>query len=341
MTIILLYLLSLLHITGLLAEVVVILFYFVFILLFIIINVMFIVWLERKMSAFFQERVGPNRVGPFGLLQSVVDAVKLLGKEIIHPKATDKWVYLLAPAICFVPALLLYPILPFGKGLVLVNLNIGLLYFVAISSTTTISIIMAGWGSNNKYSLLGGMRTVAQMISYEIPLIFSMLGIIMLVGSLNLVDIINAQEKLWFISVQPLAFIIFLVASIAELNRAPFDLPEAEQELVAGYHTEYSGMQFAFFYLAEYANLFSLSILGVTLFLGGYQGPFFPSWIWFIGKVYIMIMVYMWIRWTLPRIRMDKMMKLNWKFLIPLSLFNILATGFMIKAWPTIQQWMR
>ncbi len=333
--------LALLHITGIIADVIVILCYFVFILLFIIINVMFIVWLERRMSAFFQERLGPNRVGPFGLLQSVVDAVKLLGKEVIRPTATDKWVFLLAPAICFVPALLLYPILPFGKGLVLVNLNIGLLYFVAISSTTTIYIIMAGWGSNNKYSLLGGMRTVAQMISYEIPLIFSMIGIIMLVGSLNLVDIVNAQARLWFIHVQPLAFMIFLIASIAELNRAPFDLPEAEQELVAGYHTEYSGMQFAFFYLAEYANLFSLSILGVTLFLGGYQGPFFPSWIWFIGKVYAMIMVYMWIRWTLPRIRMDKMMKLNWKFLIPLSLFNILATGFMIKAWPTIQQWMR
>ena len=341
MTQFLLNILLLLHIKGILAEVIVILSYFVLVLIFIIINVMIIVWLERKICAAFQERLGPNRVGPFGLFQSVVDAVKLLSKEIIRPTSTDKWVYLLAPAICFISALLLYPILPFGKGMVLVNLNLGLLYFVAISSTTTISIIMAGWGSNNKYSLLGGMRTVAQMISYEMPLIFSMLGVIMLVGSLNLVDIVNAQEKLWFIHVQPLAFLIFLVASIAELNRAPFDLPEAEQELVAGYHTEYSGMQFAFFYLAEYANLFSLSILGVTMFLGGYQGPFFPSWIWLIVKVYGLMIIYMWIRWTLPRIRMDKMMKLNWKFLIPLSLFNILATGFMIKAWPFIQQWIR
>ncbi len=328
-------------ITGFFADLIVVLVYFVLLLLFIIINVMLVVWVERRVCAFYQERLGPNRVGPFGILQSVVDAVKLISKEIIYPKNVDKWVYFLAPIICFISALLLYTVLPFGKGLVLVKLNVGLLFFVAFSSTTTISILMAGWGSNNKYSLLGGMRTVAQMISYEIPLLLSMFGVIMLAGSLNLQDIVNAQEHRWFINLQPLAFIIFIIASIAELNRAPFDLPEAEQELVAGYHTEYSGMQFAFFYLAEYANLFSLSILCTTIFLGGYLGPFFPSWIWFTVKVYGVILLYMWIRWTLPRIRMDKMMKLNWKFLIPLSLLNIVGTGVAIKAWPYIQQLVR
>lgn len=331
MTLFLQNILSFLHITGFAAIVLVNICYFVFILLFVIVNVMLLAWMERRICGFFQERLGPNRVGPAGLLQSVVDAVKLLSKEIVRPKAVDKWVYVLAPILCFVPAILLYPVLPFGKGLVLVNLNIGLLYFIAISSTTTISILMAGWGSNNKYSLLGGMRTVAQMISYEIPLIFSMLGVIMIAGSLNLVDIIGAQHNLWFILLQPLAFVIFVIASIAELNRAPFDLPEAEQEIVAGYHTEYSGMNFAFFYLAEYANLFSISILATTLFLGGYQGPFFPSWLWFIVKVYCMVFLYMWIRWSLPRIRIDKMMKLNWKYLIPLSLINIVVTGVVLK----------
>lgn len=309
-------------------------FWFVAVLLFVIVNVMFIAWVERRFCGLMQERLGPNRVGPFGLLQSVVDAVKLLSKELVTPSAADKGIFFLAPILCFVPAILLYPIFPFGKGLVLANLNIGLVFFIAISSTTTVSILMAGWGSNNKYSLLGGMRTVSQMISYEIPLVLSVFGVIMMTGSLNLEAIVQAQHSIWFIVLQPVAFGIFVIASIAELNRAPFDLPEAEQELVAGYHTEYSGMQFAFFYLAEYANLFSMAILATTLFFGGYQGPFFPSPVWFLLKVYAMILFYMWIRWTLPRIRMDKMMKLNWKVLIPLSLLNILATGLVLKVMP-------
>lgn len=323
--------LALINITGWFADLICVVFFFVLLLMFIIINVMLIVWLERRASAFFQERLGPNRVGPQGLLQSVADVVKLLSKETITPVNVDRVVFWLAPILCFVPAVLMYPVLPFGKSLVMVNLNIGLLYIVAVSSTVIISIFMAGWGSNNKYSLLGGMRTVAQIISYEIPMVLSMFGIIMISGSLNLTEIINAQSKVWFIVLQPLAFFIFFISSIAELNRGPFDLPEAEQELVAGYHTEYSGIQFALFFLAEYANLFASCVLGATLFLGGYHGPFFDSWIWFLLKIYFLILMYMWVRWTFPRIRIDKMMKLNWKLLIPLSLFNIILTGFVLK----------
>lgn len=305
--------------------------YFVAIIAFILLNVMIIVWLERRVSAFMQERRGPNRVGPFGLLQSLNDVVKLATKEPIIPKAVDKPLYKLAPILVFTTTMLLYAVLPFGKGMAAANINVGLLYFISVSSTTTISLLMAGWGSNNKYSLLGGMRTVAQMISYEIPLAFSMLGVIMITGTLNFSEIVVAQKSVWFILLQPVAFILFFISGTAELNRAPFDMPEAEQEIVAGFHTEYSGIRFAFFYLAEYANLFSMSALGATLFLGGWQGPILPSWIWFIGKVYFMVFLFLWVRWSLPRLRMDRMMKLNWKVLIPIAIANILLTGIGIK----------
>lgn len=305
--------------------------YFAAVAGFILINVLILVWMDRRVSAFFQERLGPNRVGPWGLLQTINDTVKLLGKEAIIPKAADKLIYNLAPLLIFTTTVMLFAVLPYGKGLTVVNLNVGLLYFIAISSTTTISILMAGWGSNNKYSLLGGMRSVAQIVSYEIPLAFSLLGVVMLTGSINLTDIIAEQKNTWFILLQPLAFVIFIITSMAELNKAPFDFPEAEQEIVAGYHTEYSGMRFALFFLAEYANLFGTSALGATLFLGGWQGSFLPGWLWFIIKVYLVIFVIMWIRWTFPRMRLDRMMKLNWKILIPLSIINILLTGAGIK----------
>jgi NADH-quinone oxidoreductase subunit H len=262
--------------------------------------------------------------------------VKLLGKESIIPKAADKTVFKLAPLIIFTVTIMLYAVLPFGKGMAAANINAGLLYFIAISSTTTIAILMAGWGSNNKYALLGGMRSVAQMISYEIPLAFSMLGVVMITGSVNLNVIVLAQSSIWYVLVQPVAFIIFIISAMAELNKAPFDMTEAEQELIAGYHIEYSGMRFALFFMAEYANLFSVAALGVTLFLGGWQGPFLPSWLWFFGKVYAFIMVILWLRWTLPRFRIDKMMKFNWKFLIPLSIMNILVTGVGIKIYQFI-----
>ena len=310
--------------------------YFVAIIGLITLNVIIILWIERRVASFFQERLGPNRVGPFGLFQSINDAIKLIGKESIIPKEVDRVVYLLAPLFLFTITVMLYVVLPYGKGMSPVNINVGILYFIAISATSTIAILMAGWGSNNKYSLLGGMRTVAQIISYEIPMAFSMIGIVMLNGTLNLTQIVEAQKGVWNIALQPVAFIIFLISALAELNKAPFDMTEAEQEIIAGYHTEYSGMRFALFFMAEYANLFSVSALGVTVFLGGWQGPVFPSWVWFFGKVFAMILLIMWIRWTFPRFRIDKMMNFNWKFLIPVSILNILLTGVGIKAYQYI-----
>ena len=311
--------------------------YFIAIVSFVLLNAMYLIYLERKFCAYLQQRLGPNRLGPRGLFQSVADVVKLLGKEDIIPKNVDRRVFVIASLLVMVPALLIYAVIPFGKNMVAVNLNLGLFYFLAISGTASIPILMAGWGSNNKYSLLGGMRVVAQMISYEIPLIFSLLGVVMLSGSLNLTEIIAAQHEVWFIFLQPIAFVIYLIAATAELNRGPFDLPEGEQEIIAGPFTEYSGMRYALFYLAEYTNMFAISALTVTLFLGGPSGPLLPSWIWFILKTYGIILVFMLVRWTFPRIRLDHMMSLNWKYLIPISLMNILVTGLGIKIFQLIK----
>ncbi|MGO9412207.1 MAG: NADH-quinone oxidoreductase subunit NuoH [Spirochaetia bacterium] len=321
---------------ALLSDAVMGLISFVAVAALVMVNIILILWVDRRAASFFQERLGPNRVGPFGLLQSVNDAVKLIGKESIMPRAADKRVYKLAPLLVFTVAMVLYGLLSFGKGMSPVNLNAGLLFFIALSSTSTIAILMAGWGSNNKYSLLGGMRTVAQVISYEIPLAFSMLGVVMLSGSMNLGQISAAQHGLWFVFLQPVAFFVFMVSALAELTRSPFDMTEAEQEIVAGYHTEYSGMRFALFFMAEYANLFSVAALGATLFLGGWQGPILPGYLWFIGKTWAMILLILWLRWTFPRARIDKMMKFSWKFLIPLSILNILLTGVGIKLYQYI-----
>jgi NADH-quinone oxidoreductase subunit H len=311
--------------------------YFVAVAAVVTFNIIIILWIDRRVSAFFQERIGPNRVGPLGLLQPINDAVKLIGKESIIPAAVDKTVYKLAPIFIFTVTMMLYAVLPYGKNLSAVNINVGILYFTAISSTSTLAILMAGWGSNNKYSLLGGMRTIAQIISYEIPLCFSMLGIVMLSGTLNLNEIVASQNRIWYILLQPVAFIIFIIAALAELNKSPFDMMEAEQEIVAGYHTEYTGMRFALFFMAEYANLFVMAALGVTLFFGGWQGPFLPSWIWFMLKTYIMIFFLLWLRWTLPRARIDKMMQFNWKYLIPIAIGNVFVTGLGIKLFQLIR----
>jgi NADH-quinone oxidoreductase subunit H len=311
--------------------------YFAAIAALITLNVILLLWIDRRISSFFQERLGPNRVGPFGLFQALVDAVKLIGKEAITPSAVDKWVYMIAPIFTFTVTILLYAVLPYGNGMSAVNINIGILYFTAVSSTSVISILMAGWSSNNKYSLIGGMRTVAQIISYEIPLCFSMLGVVMLAGTLNLNEIVASQARVWNIFLQPVGFIIFLIAALAELNKTPFDLIEAEQELVAGFHTEYSGMRFALFYMAEYANIFVVAGLGVTLFFGGWQGPILPSWMWFMIKTYLLILFIEWIRWTLPRTRVVKMMQFNWKVLIPASIANVFLTGIIIKLFGMIQ----
>lgn len=310
---------------------------FVGILVFVLINVLYLVYLERKVAGYFQERLGPNRVGPKGLLQTTADIIKLLGKEDIIPSGADKLIFKAAAYAIFVPSMLLFIVVPFGRDMVAVDLNMGIFYMLAISSTTTIFILMAGWGSNNKYSLLGGMRAVAQMVSYEIPLVFSILGVVMLTGSLQMSQIVEAQEGIWYVVLQPIAFLIFFIAGTAELNRAPFDLPEGEQELVAGFHTEYTGARFALFFLAEYTNLLSISAIGVTLFLGGWHGPWLPGWIWFFIKLYAMVFLFMWIRWTYPRVRIDHMMHFNWKVLLPLSLVNIVVTGIGIKAYQMFQ----
>ena len=300
-------------------------------LLFVLLNVIFLVYFERKISAFIQLRLGPNRVGPRGLFQTLMDVVKLLTKEDIIPKAVDKWVFILGGLFVLVPPVLLLAVVPWGEGMIAADLNIGVFYFIAVSSIGVIAFLMAGWGSNNKWSLIGGMRTVAQMISYEIPLVFSILGVVMLTNSMKMSEIIEAQQNMWFIVPQFIAFIIFFIAGTAELNRAPFDMPEAEQELVAGVFTEYSGMRWALFFLAEYTSMIALSGLGAALFLGGYLAPFgltfIPGYVWFFLKIYLFILMFMWVRWTFPRIRIDHLMAFGWKVLIPISIANILLTG--------------
>ena len=297
----------------------------------IVLDALILVWLERKVVGFIQERPGPNRLGPAGFFQTIADTLKLLSKEDVVPRSADRWLFLLAAPIVFVPAIMLYAVIPFGKDMVAVNLNVGLFYCFSIASLGTVSFLMAGWGSRNKYSLLGGMRTVAQMISYEIPLLLSVLGVVMIVGSLNLSDIVSAQRNVWFILIQPVAFVIYFIAATAELNRGPFDLPEGEQESVAGVYTEYSGMRWALFFLDEYTNLVATAALAVTLFFGGWHGPWLPSWMWFFIKVYFLIFIFMLVKWTYPRIRVDHLMHFGWKFLIPLSLVNLVLTGVGIE----------
>jgi NADH-quinone oxidoreductase subunit H len=297
---------------------------------------LFLVWWERKVSAHVQDRLGPMRTGPHGVLQTIADGIKLLQKEDIVPEVADKKAYFWAPVMAFVAAFMAYIVIPFGKGLVARDLNIGIIYILAITSFTVISLLTAGWASNNKYALLGGMRSAAQIVSYEVPLTISVLGAVMLAGSLSLSGIVEAQGPYfwrWFWLPQILGFGIYFVASIAEVNRTPFDLPEAEQELVAGFNVEYSGMKFAMFFLAEFINMFTVSAVATTLFLGGWEPPlpglaFIPSWIWFFGKALFLVFVLMWFRWTYPRLRVDQLMSFAWKFLLPLAFVNLILTGF-------------
>ncbi|OAT79507.1 NADH-quinone oxidoreductase subunit NuoH [Desulfotomaculum copahuensis] len=304
---------------------------FVAILVFILVNVLWLVYMERKVSAYIQCRIGPNRVGPKGLLQTVADIGKLLSKEIIIPRLSDKIVFLLAPVLIFVPPLMIMVVVPWGRDMAAVNMNIGVFYFLALASLSTLIFWMGGWSSYNKYSLVGAMRVVAQMVSYELPLVLALLGVIMLTGTLNMNTIIEAQRHTWFIFAQPLAFLIYFIAGVSETNRTPFDLVEGESEIIAGPYTEYSGMGYAMFMLAEYANVMLVSIMCTVMFLGGWLAPFgwtfIPSWFWFFIKVYVMIFIFMWIRWTYPRIRVDQLMGFGWKVLVPLSLANIFVTG--------------
>ncbi len=293
--------------------------------------VTYLIYFERKVIGWMQGRIGPNRVGPLGLLQSVADVLKLLIKEDIIPANADRALFLVAPVIAFVPSFMVLAVIPYtASHIFTANLNVGLLYYIALSSITILGVVMAGWASNNKYSLMGGMRSAAQMISYEIPLGLSVLGVVMLAGSLNLVTIVQHQSTDrfgWYIIPQIIGFVVFLIAAIAELNRTPFDLPEAESELVAGYFTEYSGFRFAFFMLSEYVYVFAISALATTLFLGGWSGPFLPSWLWFAIKTSAIIFFLFWVRATMPRMRGDQLMSFAWKVLIPIALFNVVLTG--------------
>ncbi|MBK6764746.1 MAG: NADH-quinone oxidoreductase subunit NuoH [bacterium] len=293
---------------------------------FVALNALFLVWLERKVSAVIQNRLGPMEVGPLGLFQTLADALKLLGKEMITPTSVDRFVFLLAPIITFLPAPLLVSAIPIAQGIGVSDLNVGALYLMAVSNIAFIGILMAGWSSNNKYSLLGAIRAVAQNVSYEIPMLLAVLTIVLMAGSLKLSEIVKAQETIPFIVLQPVAFLIYFICSIAESNRTPFDLPEAESELVAGYHTEFTGMRFALFFLAEYTQVFVLSAIITTFFLGGWNGPLLHPIVWFFLKTYLVIFVVMWLRWTYPRLRSDQLMNFNWRVLLPLAILNLLVS---------------
>lgn len=303
----------------------------VLVLGFIAVSAMFLIWWERKVSGHIQRRFGPMRVGWHGILQSVADTIKLLLKEDIRPSQADVLIWWLAPFVAVVPSVMAFVVIPFGATLVAKDLNIGLLYLLAITSVGVLGIFMAGWGSGNKYSLLGGMRSAAQIISYEVPLIVSVLTVVMISQSLSMQKIVLAQSHLWniFHPTLSLAFLIYMISATAEVNRAPFDIPEAESELVAGFHTEYSGMKFAMFFLGEYTNLFIISAVATTLFLGGWTGPFLPPVVWFLAKTYFLIFILMWVRWTFPRLRVDQLMSFAWKFLTPLALLNLGLTGYL------------
>ncbi len=315
------------------------------VVIFILTHVIILILAERRVAAFIQIRKGPNRLGPLGIGQVIADVVKTLSKEDIIPAAADKFVFKIASTTLFATALLTFAVIPFSKGMVIQDLNIGIFYFIAMASTGTLSILMAGWASNNKYALIGGMRAVAQMISYEIPMVFSILGVVMLTGSLKMSDIVLAQKNMWFIVPQFIAFVVYYVAATAELNRAPFDLAEGEQELIAGYFIEYSGIRWALFMMAEYASMVAASAIATTLFLGGWLAPFgldtifgvtIPGFVWFMIKLYFMLFTFLWVRWTFPRLRVDHLMHFGWKFLIPVSLANILVTGIGIYVYQRI-----
>lgn len=302
--------------------------------------VTFAILFERKVLGWMQSRPGPTHVGPWGMFQTVADVLKLLIKEDVIPTKADRPLFKIAPVIAFVPSFAVIAVIPFAPSIVFADLGVGLLYFIAVSGITTIGVLVGGWASNNKYALLGSMRSVAQMISYEIPLVLSIIGIIMAVGSLNMSEIIVKQEKVWFIVPQFLGFIVFFVAMLAELARTPFDLPEAESELVAGYHVEYSGFRFAFFMLAEYVYVFAMSALTTILFLGGWNPlfglTFIPPIVWFILKMLAIVFVIFWIRASLPRVRLDQLMQMGWKVLLPLAMVNIFLSA-LLKEVPFVQ----
>ncbi|NSW87244.1 MAG: NADH-quinone oxidoreductase subunit NuoH [Syntrophobacteraceae bacterium] len=299
-------------------------------------NALFLVWLERKVAGHIQLRPGPMEVGPHGLLQTIADGLKLVGKELITPRAADRRLFVMAPVLVFMPVLVGFLVIPFSPELILRDMNVGILLIFAFSTFTVLAILAGGWASNNKYALLGAIRSVGQSVAYEIPLLLAVLSVVLMTNSMRFSEIVEAQSKVWFIFLQPVAGLIFLICATAETNRAPFDIPEAESELVAGFHTEYTGMRFGLFFLAEYTNMFIVSAVATSLFFGGWHGPLWidfkiPGIFWFLLKTYILIFVIMWVRWTFPRIRFDQLMNFSWKVMIPLSLANLLVTALIVK----------
>ena len=321
----------------------------------VLVSVTFMTLLERKVIAWVQVRLGPMRVGPYGSLQPIADAIKLLLKEDITPVRADKWVFTLAPIVSMVPALIAFAVIPFDRdatflgyrvSLFIADVNVGLLYLVSITSIGVYGIILAGYASNSKFPLLAGLRASAQLVSYEIAVTMMLVSIVATAGTLTMIGIVDAQynARVWYIFLQPVAFVILFIGGLAETNRAPFDLPEAEQELTGGYHTEYSGMRFALFFLAEYANMIVVSAVATTLFLGGWLRPFphvavlgfldyVPGWIWFLVKTFVFLYIFIWIRATLPRYRYDQLMRLGWKVLIPLGIANLVVTAILKVLW--------
>lgn len=306
-----------------------------------------LIYAERKVCAFFQCRLGPNRVGPFGMIQTVTDMIKMLIKEIIEINHVDRFLFNLAPYIVIIASLLAFSCIPFAKGLEIIDFNVGIFFLIAVSSIGIVGILLAGWASNNKFSLIGAMRSGAQMISYELSIGLSILTMVVLTGSMQLSTIVESQADGWFIFKGHLpaliAFIVYLIAGTAETNRGPFDLPEAESELTAGYHTEYSGMHFGFFYLAEYLNLFIVSAVAATIFLGGWMPlhisgldgfnaimDYIPGFIWFFGKAFFVVFLLMWVKWTFPRLRIDQILALEWKYLVPISMLNLLLMVLIV-----------
>ncbi len=304
-----------------------------FSILFVVLTIgSMLIWLERRLLALWQDRYGPNRVGPFGLLQVLADSIKIFAKEDWVPPFADKAVFIIAPAVIMVVVLMSFTVIPFAPGIEVVDLNIGLLFFLAMSSMGVYSVALAGWASNSKYSLLGGLRSVAQMLSYEVFMGLSLMGVVMLAGSFNLREIVEAQRGGWFIIPQFIGFVVFFIAGIAETHRLPFDLPEAESELVAGFHSEYSGMKFGMFFIGEYLAITLISALTVTLFFGGWMGPLLPPVVWFAIKTFVFICFFILLRASLPRPRYDQLMSFGWKVMLPLSLVNLVVTGAWILA---------
>ena len=289
-----------------------------------------LIWLERRLLALWQDRYGPNRVGPFGLLQVLADMLKIFAKEDWTPPFADKAVFIIAPAIIMITGFMSFAVIPFAPRIVIADMNVGVLFFLAMSSVGVYSVVLAGWASNSKYSLLGGMRAAAQMLSYEVFMGLSLMGVVMLAGTFNINEIVESQRRLWYVVPQFPGFVIFLIAGVAETHRLPFDLPESENELVAGYHTEYSGMKFGMFFVGEYLGITLISALIATLFFGGWLGPVLPPVVWFFLKTFVFICLFILLRAAYPRPRYDQVMRLAWKIMLPLALLNLVITGAVV-----------